>query len=103
MSKNRVIDLPPSMRPEMTGPRLIAAREALELSQSEIADMLSTDRSAWSKYERGLRPLPDHLAFKISERFGVTMDFLYRGRLEGMTEPLRGKIFLRIAAARTTS
>jgi len=103
MSKNRVNDLPTTMRPEAAAPRIRAARDALGLTQVDICRAIRVDKSAWSKYEGGKRPLPDTVAYRFAERFGVTMDFLYRGRLDGIDEPLRGEIFNRMQAAKATS
>lgn len=84
--------LPASMRPEVVAPRIVAAREALELKKSEMADALSVDRSAWTKYEKAERPFPPDIALRAAERYDLTMDYFFRGRLTGIEEPLRGKI-----------
>lgn len=97
--KNRVSDMPPTMRPEATGRRLVALRESLGLSQIEFCRAVGVDPSAYNKMERGIRLLPDRVAYLIAQRFDVTMDFLYRERFEAVPEPLRGEIFKRLAAS----
>lgn len=93
MDRTKSSHLPVSMRPESIGPRLRAAREALGLSKAEMADSVSVDRSLYGKYEGGKRQLTDTVCYRLAERHGLTMDFLFRGRLEGVEEPLRGRIF----------
>lgn len=87
-----------NMRPEAVGQRLRVLRETLELLPSTMADELQIDRSSFGKYERGERMLPDYACYRIAERYLVTMDFLYRGRLNGIDEPLRGNLFKRLEA-----
>jgi transcriptional regulator with XRE-family HTH domain len=84
--------MPDSLRPEATAVRLVAARDALGLKSSEMADQLAVDRSAWVKYEKAVRQLPLHVAYEACEAFGLTMDYLYRGRMDLIEESLRAKI-----------
>lgn len=99
MSKTRPQDLPPSMRPEQIGRRLRALLGAVDLASAEMARQVRCDPSAFNKYVRGQRLLPDHVAFRIAQRYGVTMDFLYRERLDAIPEPLRGDLLSRLDAA----
>lgn len=67
--------------PRLIGERLIALRSFHDMRQGEFADSVGIDRSSYSKIEAGTKPLKADMAFDIAERWGVTMDFLYRGRL----------------------
>lgn len=94
MSKNRIADLPSSMHPRATGPRLQALLKALKMTSVAVARSISCDPSAFNKYVRAQRALPDHIAHSLAERHGVTMDFLFRGRLDGISdEDLRERLW----------
>ncbi|MBT9383473.1 helix-turn-helix domain-containing protein [Pseudooceanicola sp. CBS1P-1] len=67
--------------PQEVGKRLVQLREYLRLNQGEFADTVGIDRSSYSKIEKGTKPLKAEMAYAISERWGASMDFLYRGRL----------------------
>lgn len=67
--------------PAAVGERLVQLRDFHEINQGDFADSVGIDRSSYSKIERGTKPLKADMAYAISERWGVTMDFLYRGRL----------------------
>ncbi|WP_406736333.1 helix-turn-helix domain-containing protein [Thioclava sp. GXIMD4215] len=68
------------MRPENIGRRLTILREALGLEKAEIADALGIERTYWSRFENGKRPISDTTAALLCERYGVTLDFLILGR-----------------------
>lgn len=68
------------MRPERIGERLRILREALGLSPAEMSDLLGIERTYWSRFERGNRPITETVAALLVERFGVTLDFLILGR-----------------------
>lgn len=80
--------------PKVVGPRLIAARLALKIEQSAaLADALGEDRSAWLKYEKGERIIPARIASDFAERYGIPMDYVYRGRTETiLDQELRSRI-----------
>jgi transcriptional regulator with XRE-family HTH domain len=67
--------------PESVGMRLRALREHHEQTKAQFADSVSIDRTSYINIERGTKPLKADMAYKIAERWGVSMDFLYRGRL----------------------
>lgn len=61
--------------------RLEALREAIPMPKGEFADSIEIDRSSYSKIIRAEKPLKIEMGFVISERWGVTLDYLYRGSL----------------------
>ena len=65
-------------------------RKEKGLSQQAIANYLQITRQAYSNYENGKRE-PDYEALlKLSEFFGVTVDYLTRGEMtETLTAPER--------------
>lgn len=68
------------MRPERIGYRLTLLREAHDLKPSEMADMLGIERTYWSRFEGGKRPITESIAALLVDRFGVTLDFIILGR-----------------------
>lgn len=80
------------MRPERIGYRMMLLREALEMKPSEIADTLGIERTYWSRFEGGKRPLTEPFAIMLVERFGVTLDFLVLGRWSGLPLELAEKM-----------
>lgn len=83
--------------PNAVAERLRILRIYYEKNQGEFADSIGLDRSSYSKIEQGKKPLKAEMAFAIAERWGVSMDYIYRGRL---TE-LPHKIADAFMAART--
>lgn len=67
--------------PEAVGRRLIALRQYHQRSRAEFAESVRIDATSYGRIEKGLKPLKADMAYRIAERWGVTMDFLYRGRL----------------------
>lgn len=68
--------------PIAVGERLARLRDYHGINQGDFADSVNIDRSSYSKIERGTKALKADMAFAIAERWGVSMDFLYRGRLD---------------------
>lgn len=63
------------------GHRVEQVRAAFDLDKGEFARLIGLDPSSYSKVIKGAAALRAEHAYVISERFGVPMDFLYRGRL----------------------
>lgn len=72
--------IPREMYPDRIGARMRLIREAYGLKPAEIADMLGIERTYWSRFEGGRRPINDEVAYLLVDRFGVTLDFLMLGR-----------------------
>ena len=56
--------------------RLRQLRKARGLTQAAVAEALMCDQSLYSKYERGLRPLPLEAAVRLAAFYGVSLDYL---------------------------
>lgn len=55
------------------------------LSGPQFAEELGIEYPRWNNFERGY-PLPNPIALELCNRFpGLTLDWLYRGRFEGMS------------------
>ena len=51
-------------------------RESRGLTQETVAGELMCDQSLYSKYERGLRPMPLEAAVRLAVYYGVSLDYL---------------------------
>lgn len=80
------------MRPERIGHRMMLLREALGMSPSEIADTLGIERTYWSRFENGKRPITEAVGALLVDRFGVTLDFLILGRWDKLPFDLAQKM-----------
>ena len=72
--------IPREMYADRIGARMRLVREAFNLKPAEIADMLGIERTYWSRFEGGRRPINDEVAYLLVDRFGITLDFLMLGR-----------------------
>ena len=63
------------------------AREAVHLTQSQVAEKLSISDGSYKNYEQGKREPNNALLCKIAELFHVTTDYLL-GRDTGEPEPM---------------
>lgn len=58
------------------------------MTKAEFADLIEIDRSSYTKIEKGDKPLLPRQAFKIYERFGVDMNYIYLGQIGGVPQKL---------------
>ena len=72
--------------------RLEMLRIALRLQKGEFAQSMGLDPSSYSKVLKLEKPLKADHAALLAERWGVTMDFIYRGRLTDLPENLASSI-----------
>lgn len=56
--------------------RLKDCREDKDLKQTDIAELLETYQTHYSKYERGEREIPLHLLIKLAKFYNVSLDYL---------------------------
>lgn len=56
--------------------RIRDLREDNDLTQARVADYLQCDRSLYSKYERGERPLPLETAVRLADFYKVSVDYI---------------------------
>jgi transcriptional regulator with XRE-family HTH domain len=77
------------------GRRLLWARELVAESQTHGGKLLGTTQSTMGQYERGDRLLPPDKAMAACRAFGVSMDYLYLGRIGGH---MRRDIEIRLVA-----
>jgi len=72
--------------------RLEALRSALALNRKDFADSFGLDPSSYTKTVDGEKQLRSEAGYAIAERWGVSMDYIFRGRLTELPEHLREKI-----------
>lgn len=69
------------------GQRLIAVRCAFsDLNQSAWAARHGFNPTQYNNWERGHRRIPVDAADCLCALYGLTLDFIYRGRRDGLSE-----------------
>lgn len=67
--------------------RLRQIREAFsDLSQKDWAEKHGFNKTQYNNWEKGLRRIPVENAERLSDTYGLTLDFIYRGRRDGLSE-----------------
>lgn len=75
---------------EDIGERLRAVREHFsDLSQKDWAEKHGFAQTQYNNWEKGTRRITVDAAEKLCEAYGLTLDAIYRGRLDGLSENLR--------------
>ena len=82
------------------GARIDALRIATGMEKGLFAQSCAIDPSSYSKIIQGEKPLKADMAFACAERWGVTMDFLYRGSLDRLPEQYAKTIIAHLTARR---
>lgn len=69
------------------GARLHSIRTVLsDLSQKAWAERHAFQPTQWNNWEKGTRRIPIEAAEKLCAAYGLTLDFIYRGRIDGLPE-----------------
>ena len=78
--------------------RLKLTRLALGYKQPMMSVLagLSIPAQAWSNYENGTRRISLDVAQKLHTNLGITLHWIYRGDMNGLSEDLAAKIALQI-------
>lgn len=67
--------------------RLIAIRTAFsDLSQKAWAEKHGFNQTQYNNWEKGTRRITVDSAEKLSDLYGLTLDFIYRGRRDGLSD-----------------
>lgn len=74
------------------GKRISLVREALGLDQAEFAEGIGKRQSAASGWETGARPPGLPVALALCDKYGLTLDFIYRGITAGLPGDLEDKL-----------
>lgn len=78
------------------GQRLLWVREIVADNQTQAARMVEVDQSTFSLYEKGGRLVPPHVAMRMCAAWGLTLDYLYAGKLGSAVQQ---DVAVRLAAA----
>lgn len=69
------------------GSRLSAIRRAFSVdAQKDFAARHGFNVTQWNNWETGARRIPVDDALRLVEVYGLTLDFIYRGRRDGLSE-----------------
>lgn len=68
------------------GARLRKPRDSSGLNQKAWAERHGFNLTQYNNWERGDRRIPLEHAETLCDRYGLTLDFIYRGRLDGLSE-----------------
>ena len=72
------------------GRRLAALREGMsDMNQREWAEHHGFSPTRYNNWEKGVRRIMVDEAQMLCDRYGLTLDAIYRGRLEGLSEKMR--------------
>jgi DNA-binding XRE family transcriptional regulator len=72
--------------------RLRWTRAVLGLSQTAMAKALHIKRPTYTEYECATFRMTVPVAINLCHLAGVTLDWIYRGNLEFVRDPMRGKL-----------
>ena len=75
------------------GKRLVSIRRGFSrLSQKDWAEKHGFNQTQYNNWERGKRRIPVESAERLCDLYGLTLDAIYRGRLDCVSENAR-KVF----------
>lgn len=67
--------------------RLGQVRRAFsDMNRREWAEAQGFNVTQYKNWENGIRRIPIEAAEMLSDRYGLSLDFIYRGRLEGCSD-----------------
>ena len=72
--------------------RLTRTRQAFGMQQQEFGVSAGMSQPQYNQFETGKRLLTLHYALALCERYGLTLDWLYRGDPSGLPYSLHEKI-----------
>lgn len=84
-----------TIEPEFTeiGQRLFNIRTGLsDLSQKAWAEKHGFNPTQYNNWEKGVRRIPVEAVDKLCDTYGLTMDFVYRGRRDGLAESIKNSV-----------
>lgn len=77
---------------EAVAARLEAARNALGLSMREFAERADMKEQTYNPFENAKRPLSLVAAKKIRKAHGLTLEFMYFGKIEDLPHRIAEKL-----------
>lgn len=64
--------------------RLLILRKSLDISAADLCRMTGLAPNRWSQYESGERRITLGAAMLLCDKYGVTLDWIYRGDESGL-------------------
>lgn len=77
---------------DMIATRLISLRLAIGLNQRQFAKRARIGPNTWNNYETGDNRISLDQAFKLTDAYGVSLDWIYQGDAKAMPHDLMLKI-----------
>lgn len=74
------------------GGRLRLFRKVKGLTQKEMAKVIDSGSTTWSNYEDGKRPISTLDLLKICDWYGITTEWVLRGRGDMLSDELRAQL-----------
>ena len=75
------------------GKRLEAIRAAFsDLNQKDWAEKHHFGTTQYNNWEKGARRIPVDAAERLCDTYGLTLDFVYRGRRDGLSDKARNAL-----------
>ena len=78
--------------PEYVAKRLELFRKSLGMRQVDLARELGWSQQKWGQWEKGKRKPNISDMIELAERYGVTLDYIYRGDMSRLPEWMAKKI-----------
>lgn len=57
-------------------PRLRDLREDMDLTQSQLVEILNMHKTTYTNYEQGKREIPFSLAIRLAQLYNVSLDYI---------------------------
>ena len=57
-----------------------------DLNQKAWAEKHGFEKSQWNNWEKGVRRIPVENAERLCQLYGLTLDFIYMGRRDGLSD-----------------
>lgn len=74
------------------GNRLVSLREALGIKAVDLCKEIGCKQNRWSQYESGERQITLAIANRLTDEYGVTLDWIYRGDRTALPQHLHAKL-----------
>lgn len=78
--------------------RLKMTREALEVPSADLCRAIDCKPNRWSQYESGERRITEAVAIRLCDAYGLTLDWIYRAKPDGLPARLHQKLAKAVAA-----
>lgn len=72
--------------------RLKAAREALGMTKRQFAERAGLGEQTYGPFENGVRPLSLIAAKKIRKAHGLSLEFMYFGKIDDLPHRIAAKL-----------